>query len=255
MRSIWSDLLSFLWAYLSHWQSYATGGVVTGIIGVSERLLGKQLPKKVYAAIFILVFSLAAFFLAWRDEYIRANELAKVSIQLQTTTDNLRQQVRGSDEKDAEIKQLRAKLEARTPPESPNSLRRRTLKLVNDLNLFWSRRPQQYRAKVQNPTTDEERQRNAAFDKYWIEAEAAYRNANFRDRLLGIVREYKGKGIASGYLEQGFEQSNRMVGADAFGGSDLEDCFRFMSDICSLRELAYHVDDNDQPIILVLDKQ
>jgi hypothetical protein len=76
MHSLWRDLFAFLISYLSHWQSYATGGVVTGLIAVVERLSGKQLTKKMYAAIFIGIFSLAAFFLAWRDQYTRANDLA-----------------------------------------------------------------------------------------------------------------------------------------------------------------------------------
>lgn len=76
MHSLWRDLFIFLISYLSHWQSYATGGVVTGLIAVFERLSSKQLTKKVYAAIFIGIFSLAAFFLAWREQYTRANDFA-----------------------------------------------------------------------------------------------------------------------------------------------------------------------------------
>jgi len=79
MHSLWRDLFVFLISYLSHWQSYATGGVVTGLIAVFERLSGKQLTKKMYAAIFVGIFSLAAFFLAWRDQYTRANDLATES--------------------------------------------------------------------------------------------------------------------------------------------------------------------------------
>jgi hypothetical protein len=79
MHSFWPDVFDFFVAYLSHWQSYATGGVVTGVIAVGERLSGKQLPKKVYATIFVGIFSLVAFFLAWRDQYTRANNLAENS--------------------------------------------------------------------------------------------------------------------------------------------------------------------------------
>jgi hypothetical protein len=79
MHSLWRDLFIFLISYLSHWQSYATGGVLTGLIAVFERLSGKQLTKKVYAAIFVGIFSVAAFFLAWRDQYTRANILATES--------------------------------------------------------------------------------------------------------------------------------------------------------------------------------
>jgi hypothetical protein len=95
---MWSDLLVFLWAYLSHWQSYATGGVVTGIIAVFERLSGKQLPKKAYAWIFIICFSLAAFFMAWREEYKRANNLDHQNTILTTTNENLVKTLNGKKE-------------------------------------------------------------------------------------------------------------------------------------------------------------
>lgn len=68
------DIGRFVLAVVGHWQSYATGGVITGVIAVVERLSGKTLPKKAYGAIFIGVFLLAAFFLAWQDEYHRAND-------------------------------------------------------------------------------------------------------------------------------------------------------------------------------------
>jgi|SRR5882762_1895500 len=155
----------------------------------------------------------------------------------------------------AEIAPLRHENEAlreKIPPpfvEAKNSLRLRTMRLVEELNIFWSHRPTPLQP-VQNPSTDEERRRNAGSDRYWRDAGTAYQNANYRERLLGIVREYKNKGIPTGYMEQGFEQSERLVGAGAFGGSNLDDCFRFMSELCQLRELAYHVDAQDQPIFL-----
>jgi hypothetical protein len=140
-----------------------------------------------------------------------------------------------------------------TLKESPNSLRRRTLNLVNELNQFWSQRHQPM-PPVQSPSTDEEKKRNAAWDKYWAEAGIAYQNAAYKERLLGIVREYKVKGISTGYMEQGFEQPNRLVGSDAFGGA-LDDCTRYMNDLCQIRELAYHVDAQDQPVFLEVKPQ
>jgi hypothetical protein len=62
-------------AVLSHWQAYVTGGTVTGIIAVTERLSGKSLPKKAYAAVFLGFFLLVSFFLAWDDEHHRADKL------------------------------------------------------------------------------------------------------------------------------------------------------------------------------------
>jgi hypothetical protein len=72
------ELWTFVVAVVSHWQGYATGGVITGLIAVIERLSGKQLSKKAYAAIFLGGFLLVSFFLTWRGEYERANGLQTV---------------------------------------------------------------------------------------------------------------------------------------------------------------------------------
>lgn len=104
---------------------------------------------------------------------------------------------------------------------------------------------------VQNASTEEDRQRNAAWDQYWRDAKAAYLNADYRHRLVGIIREYKNKGIDTGYMEQAFDQPDRLVGAAPFGGWQLDNCMQYMTELCQLRELAYHVDANDLPIYLV----
>ena len=152
----------------------------------------------------------------------------------------------GMAEKDAEIVKLHAQLEAQAPAEPNNSLRRRTTKLVNDLLVFWSPRPMPTQQPISNPSTDEERQRNARWDKYWRDATIAYQSAGFRGRVLGVVREYVTKGIASEQMGLMYEQPNRMAGSY---GSTLDNCFWYMNDLCQLQELAYHVDANDQAII------
>lgn len=135
--------------------------------------------------------------------------------------------------------------------ESKNSLRRRTLLLVKELNEFWSHKPTPAQQPVQNASTDEDRQRNAVWDQYWRDAKAAYLDADYRHRLVGVVREYKNKGIDTGYMEQSFDQPDRLVGAAPFGGWQLDNCVQYMTELCQLRELAYHIDANDQPIFLV----
>jgi hypothetical protein len=69
------NIAYFTIAVLKHWQSWVTGSVVTGLIAVFERLTGKSLSKRAYGAIFVVAFLLVAFFLAWQDEYQRANNL------------------------------------------------------------------------------------------------------------------------------------------------------------------------------------
>jgi hypothetical protein len=117
--------------------------------------------------------------------------------------------------------------------------------LVNELSQFWSDRPALLHQPVSNPTTDEDKQRNAAWDKYWREAESNYGRL-YKDRVLGIVREYKTKGVQTGFLEAGAE--NHVFGGFPFGVPGSQNCWQ--DELCQLRELAYHVDAHDQVILL-----
>lgn len=92
---MWSDFVVFCIAVVSHWQSYATGGVVTGVISVVERLCDRKMPKWAYAAIFLGAFLLVSFFLAWRDEYHDAQQVPALRSQLR--------------EREAQIQQLKDK--------------------------------------------------------------------------------------------------------------------------------------------------
>ena len=132
--------------------------------------------------------------------------------------------------------------------ESHDSLRHRTIRLVDELNLFWSRRAAPTRQPVQNASSDEDRKLNAAWDEYWRTGKAAYLNANYRERLVGIVREYKNKGVQTGFMEQAFDQPERLVGAAPYGGWQLDNCTQYMNELCQLRELAFHVNAQDQRI-------
>lgn len=174
-------------------------------------------------------------------------EKSELSARYKTANDDLAQAKGQLGSEETKIKQLQKQLDNQEAPESPNSLRLRTIKLVNDLNAFWTRRPLTVAQPFQNPSTDEERQRNVKWDHYWTEAKVAYQNAGFRGRVLGIVREYENKGIANHILELQFEQPDRMAGGFE---SNLDNCIFYAGDLCVLQEMAYHVDANDQPIIL-----
>lgn len=138
--------------------------------------------------------------------------------------------------------------------ESPTSLRRRTINLAYDIVDFWASHPFTIAVKVQNPTTDEERQRNAAFDKFWTDTGADYRRRQFNQRITGVVNEYKSKGVPIGYLFVYETQPERMLGGPlGDGGDPLADCARRIGGdgVCQLYELAYHVDAYDRRIDLL----
>src|SRR5208337_757314 len=82
-----SNISAFIWAVLSHWQSYLTGGVVTAVIGLIERFSNWKMPRKWYAILFVGVFLLVSFFLAWRDQY-----------QIAQTVPGLEQKVKDQDQ-------------------------------------------------------------------------------------------------------------------------------------------------------------
>lgn len=150
-----------------------------------------------------------------------------------------------------ENSELKDKLAILTKPEPSNSLRHRTIALVNDLNEFWAKRPPQptqQQMPVQNPASDADRARNAEWDRYWRETTTAYQSNGFNDRILGIVREYAAKGVPTGYLERAAEQPERLIGALPYGGFSLTNCENYMTEMCLLRELAFHVDAYDNRI-------
>jgi hypothetical protein len=80
---MWSDIIVFAIAVVSHWQGYVTGGAVTGLVALVERLSGWTMPKKVYAALYVGVFLLVSFFLAWREQYRAALTVPALQAQLQ----------------------------------------------------------------------------------------------------------------------------------------------------------------------------
>lgn len=125
--------------------------------------------------------------------------------------------------------------------EPPNSLRRRTIKVTDDIVAFWDELgPQPFF----NPTTDEQRQKDTEWSN---KANRAYIAAGFKERISGIVQEYKLKGAPIGFLESEAEQQpQRMWGAFPERG-----CLPlYQSEVCQLRELAYHVDAHDELIVI-----
>jgi hypothetical protein len=146
------------------------------------------------------------------------------------------------DARDQRIVTIEAQLNKLKVIESPVSLRRRTIKLSNEIFDFWQKHPTPSQP-VQNPANDDERKRNKDFDDYWRTVDGLYKR-EYKERLLGIVREYKGKGVATGYLEAAAE--NHTFGASAFSMIGSPVCSQ--DEICQFRELAFHVDAQDQLI-------
>jgi hypothetical protein len=239
----------------SNWAAYLISGIIFLFNSVwhffdlrlpwRERLreVWKSKKKDIFRSSVLLAIFWAILFSASFVNVLNEDRTSLKSLQnsnQQLVSANMALQNQKSD--------LEKQLAALSFVEPPNSLRRRTVKLINDLTVFWSRRPAPLQQPVQPASTDEDRQRNAKWDQYWRDATAAYENGGYRDRVREIVSEYKSKGIQIGYLEY-TDQYNRLIGASPFGGTGLADCSRSNTDMCTLRELAYHVDARDKPII------
>jgi hypothetical protein len=125
--------------------------------------------------------------------------------------------------------------------EPNDSLRHKTILLVDELNEFWQSRPAP--PGQIGPQNDE-------WMKYYRKATTAYENARFQQRIVGIVSQYKSAGVDTGTMEQEFARPERLVGAIPYGGYSLANCFAYMSELCQLQDLAYRVDAHGQPIIL-----
>jgi hypothetical protein len=73
VSSLWAylqDFLTFLWAVITNWAGYATGGVIVALVALYTLVKEVPIPKKVGIAI-ALFFLLLAIFTAWRNEYLK----------------------------------------------------------------------------------------------------------------------------------------------------------------------------------------
>ncbi len=135
-----------------------------------------------------------------------------------------------------------------TPAEPKDSLRRRTIRLADEVNSFVSER-QQHHPPVAYPDSndpnpsDERRRAIKLCQDYDQETQNQYIK-RYRDRMIGIVREYHAKGVPTHFLENDFKQ--RVPGV-AFVGSDWEGSP--MDELSQFRDLAYRVDARDHLIV------
>jgi hypothetical protein len=67
-----ADIRDCAIAAFSYWQSYVTGGGIIALIVLWEKLANRPLPRWTYLVLFLVVFVLMSFFLAWRDEHRKA---------------------------------------------------------------------------------------------------------------------------------------------------------------------------------------
>lgn len=196
----------YISAISDHWL-FSWGAVALTGVAMLEKWW-KPIPKRLF---FSLAGSLLviAMFQAWDDEHSRAENLRDREAM---ATENSR--VAAGRIADLE-KQLKDRL---LPPtkEGSASLRRRTVRLANDLDTFmaerWAKRP-----------VDQEEARK--FDQATINLYLSL----YKSRTIGIIQELQAKGLDVGLLgAPGAAQSRYLLGDETR----------------QLRDLAYHLDEN-----------
>jgi hypothetical protein len=145
----------------------------------------------------------------------------------------------------APVVQIQGVLPSKEPKDS---LRRRTMQVADELYDYLKARaegqPPAASPNSNDPNPSEERKKEIqTWQKYQRETEDYY-SKNFRDRMVGIVKEYESKGVSTHYLENDFKQ--RVPGVMAIGsgweGSPMDELSQF-------RDLAYRVDARDHLIV------
>jgi hypothetical protein len=63
------DAWRFIIGVFGHWQGYVTGGSITALVLLYEKISGHDLPRRLYLGLFVAVFFPLSCFFAWREQY------------------------------------------------------------------------------------------------------------------------------------------------------------------------------------------
>jgi hypothetical protein len=151
------------------------------------------------------------------------------------------------DGRDERILQLQQQLAALKEPESPDSLRHRTAKVADEFREYIKKRVENRpmpdawpNSNDPNPTP--ERQAAIKRSQNYARETEDYYVKHFRDRMVGIIKEYESKGVPVHFLENDFKQ--RVPGIAEPGSA-----WEGMDELSRFRELAYRIDARDHLIV------
>ena len=148
---------------------------------------------------------------------------------------------RAPDSRDVTIVQLQAQMDAFKEHESPDSLRRRTMKVADEVYDYLEKRERNHPPRAypnsSEPNPSEERRKMIQQCLNYDQQTLDYHFNHFRDRMVGIVREYNARGVRTGFLENDFTQRVPVI---AFPGSPWEGTQ--IDELGQFRDLAYRVD-------------
>ena len=151
--------------------------------------------------------------------------------------------------KNAEIFRLQQKLALLRQAEPASSLRRRTVALADEFERFRRERQEHHPPNAypnsNDPTPSEERKNAIKLCQQYDQETQDQYNRLYRDRFVGIIREYHTKGVPVGWMENAAAQGNLawMPPGSPWEGTPQDDVTQF-------RNLAYRVDGHDNLIAL-----
>ncbi len=133
----WRALCGFFSALFNHWVALLTGGTIIAVLGMWEHQTGASVPWLVYASMALGLFVIACF-LAFKDQFVRANALqvdlsnaVSSNAQMRFATESLDRLRRDYEENKSELENLRLLV---GKPHPFNAVQRRLLiKALSDV--------------------------------------------------------------------------------------------------------------------------
>lgn len=151
-------------------------------------------------------------------------------------------------EQDQKIKQLEEQVKKlELEPEAPDSLRKRTGTLADEWTAYITKKladpskPPDAFPNSADPNPSEERKKEIQASQACYRGIEDYYARHFRDRFVGIAKEYESKGVKTGFLANDFAQRPPYIPQFGSVMDGLDEISRF-------RDLAYHVDARDHLI-------
>ncbi|MFZ1005556.1 MAG: hypothetical protein WAN65_01885 [Candidatus Sulfotelmatobacter sp.] len=142
------------------------------------------------------------------------------------------------------------------PPfnEPDDSLRRRTIKLSNEIDHWvegrWANRPPIAYPDPKNPNPSVDQQKAIETWLKWDQESYNYFGDHFKDQWIQTVKEYDAKGVKVGTLINDAEQ-NHPVQRLSFPFPPVPEDSMCMQAQTRFRELAYHVDAKDKRVDII----
>jgi len=237
------SLAQLIWEYLKATVSYwwlIVPGVLMPLPDLWKYLHPQRrelsIPKWLRWTLPLLCLSLAQF-LAYRNASINLSQVIEEKKQLGIRNNALNSELEQEKQKSTNARPFR---------EPSDSLRKRTMRAADELHEYLEKRaegrPPDAWPNSNEPDPSPERKAAIKLSQSYAQETQDYYMKHFKDRLMGIVKEYESIGVPTRHLENDFKQ--RVPGIAEAGSA-----WEGMDDLSRFRELAYRVDARNHLIV------